>query len=103
MCRDGVVGPGSCGRRDAIQGETASGSQAGSYQRIIEARREEFSLFSLKRLYEEVRAAAYTGGCFCVTDYVRSVRWRDAVQTVVRFETPPWWHYPEHRVLVSRR
>lgn len=73
------------------------------YQGIIETRLEEFPRLSENRLYDEVRAAGYTGGYVRVTDYARSVRPREPVQTVVRFETPADRHYAEHRVLVSQR
>ena len=34
--RDGAVGPGSCGRRDALQGEAAMGHKLDPYKGIIE-------------------------------------------------------------------
>ena len=59
-----------------------------SYKGIIEARLEEYPRLSAKRLYDEVRAAGYTGGYVRVRDYVRAVRPREPVEAVVRFETP---------------
>ncbi len=58
------------------------------YKGIIEARLEEYPRLSAKRLYEEVRAAGYTGGYVRVREYVRGVRPREAEGEVVRFETP---------------
>ena len=58
------------------------------YKEIIEARLEEYPRLSAKRLYDEVRAAGYTGGYVRVRDYVRAVRPREPVEAVVRFETP---------------
>ena len=58
------------------------------YKGIIEERLEEFPRLSAKRLYDEVRAAGYTGGYGRVRDYVRAVRPREPVEAVVRFETP---------------
>ena len=42
-----------------------------------------------QRLYEEVRAAGYTGCYSRVRDYVRQVRPQEVADPVVRFETPP--------------
>ena len=58
------------------------------YKGIIEARVEEYPRLSARRLFDEVRAAGYTGGYGRVRDYVRSVRPREAEEAVVRFETP---------------
>ena len=58
------------------------------YKGIIEARLREYPRLSAKRLYEEVRAAGYTGGCVRVREYVRGVRPWEAEEAVVRFETP---------------
>ena len=58
------------------------------YKAIIEARLEEYPRLSARRLFDEVRAAGYTGGYGRVRDYVRSVRPREAEEAVVRFETP---------------
>ncbi len=46
----------------------------GSYKGIIDTRLEEFLKLSAKRLFAEVRAAGYPGGCKRVQDYVRMVR-----------------------------
>ena len=58
------------------------------YKGIIGVRLEEYPRLSAKRLFDEVRAAGYTGGYGRVRDYVRSVRPREAEEAVVRFETP---------------
>jgi len=58
------------------------------YKGIIGARLEEYPRLSARRLYDEVRAAGYTGGYGRVRDYVRAVRPREAEEEVVRFETP---------------
>ncbi len=42
-----------------------------------------------QRLYEEVRATGYEGGCGRVREHVQTVRPREAADPVVRFETPP--------------
>ena len=58
------------------------------YKGIIEERLGEFPRLSAKRLYDEVRAAGYTGGYVRVRDYVRSLRPREPEEGVVRYETP---------------
>ena len=58
------------------------------YTGIIAARLEEFPELSAQRLFDEVRAAGYTGSYSRVRDYVRTVRPRPAAEPVVRFETP---------------
>ena len=64
------------------------GHKLDAYKGIIDARLEEYPKLSAKRLFDEIRAAGYAGGYSRVRDYVRGVRPRDAVETVVRFETP---------------
>ncbi len=59
-----------------------------SYAGIIDSRLEEFPGLSAQRLFDEVRAAGYTGGYGRVRDYVRAVRPREVPEPVVRFETP---------------
>ena len=58
------------------------------YKGIIEERLGDFPRLSAKRLYDEVRAAGYTGGYVRVRDYVRGVRPREPEEAVVRYETP---------------
>ena len=50
----------------------AVGHKLDPYKGIIKERLEEFPRLSAKRLYDEVRAAGYTGGYVRVRDYVRS-------------------------------
>ncbi len=58
------------------------------YKGIIRERLEEFPRLSAQRLFEEVQASGYGGSYGRVRDYVRTVRVREPVETVVRFETP---------------
>ena len=58
------------------------------YKAIIAARLEEFPKLSAKRLFDEVRAAGYSGCYENVRNYVRAARPRKPVEPVVRFETP---------------
>ena len=55
---------------------------------IIDARLEAFPKLSAQRLFDEVRAAGYSGSCESVQLYVRPARPREPVDPVVRFETP---------------
>ena len=57
------------------------------YKGIIDARLEEFPKLSAKRLFDEVRAAGYPGGYDCVRQYVSTMRPREPIEPVVRFET----------------
>lgn len=57
------------------------------YRGIIQERLEEFPLLSAKRLFDEVRAAGYTGGYTQLKEYVRSVRPTPPAEPLVRFET----------------
>ena len=63
------------------------GHKLDPYQGIIEARPEVLPRLSAKRLYDEVRAAGYTGGYGRVRDYVRAVPPREPAEAPVRFET----------------
>ncbi|MCY3830101.1 MAG: IS21 family transposase [Rhodospirillaceae bacterium] len=58
------------------------------YKPIIDARLEAFPKLSAKRLFDEVRAAGYTGCYVRVNDYVRETRPRETVEPVIRFDTP---------------
>lgn len=58
------------------------------YRSIIETRLQEFPRLSAKRLFDEIRAAGYTGGYTQLKEHVRAVRPRPAAEPVVRFETP---------------
>ena len=59
------------------------------YRALIVARLEEFPRLSAVRLFEEIRAAGYSGGYTRVKEFVRRVRPRAPEEPVVRFETPP--------------
>ena len=63
-------------------------SKLDPYKGIIEARLREFPKLSAQRLCDEARAAGYSGCYSGVRNYVRTVRPREAVDPVVRFETP---------------
>jgi len=56
---------------------------------IITARLTTYPELSAVRLFDEVRAAGYTGGITQVRDYVARVRSRPEPEPLVRFETPP--------------
>ena len=58
------------------------------YKAIIDARLEAFPKLLAKRLFAEVRAAAYASCYSRVSDYVRAARPREPVEAPVRFETP---------------
>jgi transposase len=59
------------------------------YKPIIDERLGQYPELSATRLFEEGRAAGYTGGYTQVKVYVRQVRPRPPEEPVVRFETPP--------------
>ena len=59
------------------------------YRGIITARLETFPALTAQRLFDEVRAAGYPGSYTQIKAYVRQVRPRPPVASVVRFETPP--------------
>ena len=58
------------------------------YRGIIQARLEAYPRLSAQRLFEEIRAAGYSGGYTQVKEYVRQVRPQPLAEPVVRFETP---------------
>lgn len=58
-----------------------------AYRGIIQTRLEEFPRLSAKRLFDEIRAAGYTGGYTRLKEYVRSVRPTPPPEPLVRFET----------------
>ena len=80
--------------RDLVRGQTrytpqpAVASKLDPYKDIFEARLREFPKLSAQRLFDEVRAAGYSGCYSGVRNYVRTVRPRQAADPVVRFETP---------------
>ncbi len=59
------------------------------YKPIIETRLATYPELSAVRLFDEVRAAGYTGGITQLRDFVARVRPRPAPEAVVRFETAP--------------
>jgi transposase len=59
------------------------------FKPILAARLEEFPDLTAVRLFEEIRAAGYTGGLTQLRDYLRRTRPQPPVEEVVRFETPP--------------
>lgn len=59
------------------------------YEAIIDARLETYPELSAVRLFEEVRAAGYSGGLSQLKCYVRRVRPHPPVEPVIRFEPVP--------------
>jgi transposase len=59
------------------------------YCGIIQSRLEEFPRLSAKRLFDEIRAAGYTGGYTQLKEHVRRVRPAPPPEPLVRFETAP--------------
>ena len=60
-----------------------------AFKPIIEARLQSCPELSVVRLFEEVRAAGYTGGLTQLKLYVTQVRPKPAPEPLVRFETEP--------------
>jgi transposase len=60
-----------------------------AYTAIIAERLATYPELSAVRLFDEVRAAGYSGGITQVRDYVARTRPRPEPEPVVRFETPP--------------
>jgi transposase len=59
------------------------------YEQIITTRLATYPELSAVRLFDECRAAGYTGGLTQLKTFVRRVRPTPAPEPVVRFETPP--------------
>ena len=59
------------------------------YKEIIRARLADYPELSAVRLFEEVKAAGYTGGLTQVKLFVQEVRPRPEPEPIVRFETEP--------------
>jgi transposase len=57
------------------------------YCGIIQARLEEFPRLSAKRLFDEIRAAGYTGGYTQLKEHVRRARPASPPEPLIRFET----------------
>ncbi len=81
---------GRLGDQKGGYGPRGSGrSKLEPFEEIIRARLSVHPHLSAVRLFEEVRAAGYTGGYDQVKRHVREVRPRERVEPPVRFETPP--------------
>src|SRR6202000_2095836 len=59
------------------------------YRQMIQTRLAEYPRLSATRLFDEARAAGYSGGYSQLKEYVRKVRPGPPPDPVVRFETPP--------------
>ena len=59
-----------------------------AYKSIIDARLAAYPRLSAVRLFDEIRAAGYTGGYSQLTAWVRRVRPQPAPEPLIRFETP---------------
>jgi transposase len=59
------------------------------YKPIVISRLEKYPELTTVRLFEEIRAAGYTGGLTQLKIFVQQVRPRPAPEPVVRFETEP--------------
>jgi len=59
------------------------------YKPIIHSRLEDYPELTATRVFQEIRAAGYTGSYTQVKEYVREVRPRPPQEPVIRFETPP--------------
>lgn len=81
--------------RDVSTGQVPDPARKGkpakleSFKAIIEQRLKTYPELSGVRLYEEVRAAGYTGGISQLRCYVQTIRPKEVIETVVRFETEP--------------
>jgi len=62
--------------------------QLDAYRGIIQARLQSYPLLTAQRIFEEIRAAGYSGGYTQIKEYVRSIRPRVPLEAVQRFETP---------------
>jgi transposase len=60
-----------------------------AYRPMIAARLEAYPELSCIRLFEEIRAAGYSGGLTQVKLLVRKIRPRPVPEPLIRFETPP--------------
>ena len=59
------------------------------YKPLIRTRLAEYPKLTAKRLFEEAKAAGYSGGYNVVKRYVRRVRPTPPEDPLIRFETPP--------------
>ena len=60
-----------------------------SYKEIVRTRLEAYPELSAVRLFDEVKAAGYTGGLTQLKVFVQEVRPRPEPEPIVRFETEP--------------
>ena len=60
-----------------------------AYRGIIQERLQSYPRLTPERIFQEVRAAGYTGGYTQIKEYVRQIRPRAIEEAVRRFETPP--------------
>ena len=58
------------------------------YRGIIQERLQTYPRLTAERIFEEIRAAGYSGGYTQIKEYVRQIRPRSAEEAVRRFETP---------------
>jgi transposase len=81
--------------RDVETGEVprpvrrARPSKLTPYKPLIHTRLESYPELTAVRLFDELKAAGYTGGITRLRDYVAQVRPRPAPEPLVRFETEP--------------
>ena len=68
---------------------TAGPTKLAPFEPIITARLQTYPELSAVRLFDECRAAGYTGGITQLRDWVQRVRPREAPEPIVRFETAP--------------
>jgi transposase len=72
-----------------LRTRTPAAAKLEPYKPIVTTRLETYPELSAVRLFEECRAAGYTGGLTQLKVFVREVRPRPEPQPIIRFETPP--------------
>ena len=81
--------------RDLDRGEVCYGprppvvSKLDPYRELVTTRLASYPKLTATRLFEEIKAAGYTGGYSLLKAFVRQVRPTAPVEPVVRFETAP--------------
>jgi transposase len=68
---------------------TSAAAKLEPYKPIVTTRLETYPELSAVRLFDECRAAGYTGGLTQLKVFVREVRPRPEPEPIIRFETPP--------------
>ena len=68
---------------------TPAAAKLEPYKAIVTTRLATYPELSAVRLFEECRAAGYTGGLTQLKVFVREVRPRSEPEPIIRFETPP--------------